>query len=75
LKKLETQGLVERIRNKDNERSVNITLTERGLALRESALNVPKQIMGCLKVDPEDAMALYRILNRILEQGIDQNAK
>ncbi|HAS74409.1 MAG TPA: MarR family transcriptional regulator, partial [Clostridiales bacterium UBA8960] len=50
LKKLETQGLVERIRNKDNERSVNITLTERGLALRESALNVPKQIMGCLKV-------------------------
>lgn len=73
LKKLEAQGLVKRVRNKDNERSVFITLTDSGLALKEKAIRVPEQIIGCLKIEPDEALTLYRILNRILEQGIDQN--
>ncbi len=75
LKKLEAQGFIRRIRNKDNERSVFITLTDAGWALRERALSVPEQIMGCLKVDPEEAQLLYKILNRILDEGFEQNSK
>lgn len=75
LKKLESQGLVTRIRNKDNERSVFIKLTDEGWKLRDRAIMVPEQIMGCLKVDPEEAHLLYRILNRILDEGFEQNHK
>lgn len=75
LKKLEAQGFIRRIRNKDNERSVFITLTDAGWALRERALSVPEQIMGCLKVDPEEAQLLYKILNRILDEGFEHNSK
>lgn len=71
LKKLESQGLITRIRNKENERSVFIKLTDDGWQLRDRAIKVPEQIMGCLKVDPEEAHLLYRILNRILDEGFD----
>lgn len=70
LKKLEIQGLLTRTRSKDNERNVFINLTEKGWHLRDEALSVPEQIMHCLKMEPEDASVLYRILNKLLEQGI-----
>lgn len=70
LKKLEIQGLLTRTRSKDNERNVTINLTEKGWQLRDEALRVPQQIAQCLKMDPEDASALYNILNKLLEQGI-----
>lgn len=73
LKKLEAQGFISRIRNKENERSVFIKLTEDGWNLRECAISVPEQIMGCLKVDPEEAELLYKILNHILDEGFEQN--
>lgn len=73
LKKLESQGFISRIRNKENERSVFIKLTEDGWNLRECAISVPEQIMGCLKVDPEEAELLYKILNHILDEGFEQN--
>lgn len=73
LKKLESQGFISRIRNKENERSVFIKLTEDGWNLRERAISVPEQIMGCLKVDPEEAELLYKILNHILDEGFEQN--
>lgn len=46
LKKLEASGFVERNRNKDDERSVTITLTAKGKRTQESALSIPRQ-MGC----------------------------
>ncbi|AEV29095.1 transcriptional regulator [Sphaerochaeta pleomorpha str. Grapes] len=46
LKKLEASGFVERNRNKDDERSVTITLTAKGKRTQESALSIPKA-MGC----------------------------
>ena len=70
LKKLEIQGLLTRTRSKDNERNVFINLTDKGWHLRDEALSVPEQIMHCLKMDPEEAGVLYRILNKLLEQGI-----
>mgnify|MGYP004705075231 CR=1 FL=1 len=70
LKKLEIQGILTRTRSKDNERNVFINLTDKGWHLRDEALSVPEKIMHCLKMDPEDASVLYRILNKLLEQGI-----
>lgn len=45
VKRLEAQGLVTRSRRADDERRLDIDLTETGRALREQALAVPFQVM------------------------------
>jgi len=72
LKKLESQGIITRTRSKDNERNVFIHVTENGWALRDDALKVPDQIIKCLKVEPEEAESLYKILNKLLTNGISK---
>jgi len=50
LKRLQTAGLVERTRGKDDERQVIVTLTAQGVALREKASDVPVDVFcatGC----------------------------
>ena len=44
LKRLETQGLVARQRDPEDERRVIVTLTEAGAALRDKAKAVPEQL-------------------------------
>ncbi len=73
LKKLESQGIISRTRNKDNERNVIINLTEQGWQLRDAAVKVPEQIVSCLQVEPQEAEALYKILNKLLERGIEKH--
>ncbi|WP_320128206.1 MarR family transcriptional regulator [uncultured Sphaerochaeta sp.] len=46
LKKLEASGFVDRNRNKNDERSVTITLTDKGRRTQQSALSIPRE-MGC----------------------------
>jgi len=45
LKRLETQGLVARRRDPEDERRVIVTLTEVGAALRDKARAVPEQLL------------------------------
>src|SRR5215207_2677621 len=51
IKRLEAQGRVARRRNADDERVLDITLTEEGRALREDALDVPRRIMERVGMD------------------------
>ncbi len=67
LKKLETLGYVRRVRSQEDERSVNIELTEEGLALKERAAGVPAQISSCISLEPAEAMQLYQLLYKILQ--------
>ena len=62
LKRLEALGLVDRRRNPDDERSLRVTLTERGRVLREEALAVPGAVMERLEITEEDAVALHAAL-------------
>ena len=66
LKKLEAKGYLTRTRSADDERSVIISLTDDGLALRDKALAVPEHMKSCVRLSPEDAKALYRILYQLL---------
>ena len=66
LKTMEKKGWVERNRSKEDERVLNVTITEQGNALREKAVCVPEQMAACVKLEPEEAAELYRILNKIL---------
>ena len=66
LKKLEQKGYVSRARSKEDERVLDVTLTESGEALKEKALDVPRQMSTCVNLEPEEAVALQRILNKLL---------
>ena len=67
LKKLTAKGYVKRTRSEADERSVVLTLTAGGEALRQRALSVPAALASCLPVTPEDALALHQLLGRVME--------
>lgn len=66
LKKLEARGLIDRCRCKQDERSLIVTLTEEGEQLRERALDVPRQMAGCVNLSPEESVTLYKLLYKLL---------
>lgn len=66
LKRLEAAGLVERQRLPSNQRSVAVSLSEQGRALREQAQRVPTQVVQRLGVDVGELEALRDGLTRII---------
>ena len=67
LKKLETQGFVERKRCKDDERIVKISLTDDGWELREKAKDIPAKMAGCCSLSEQEIEAVYTILYKLLD--------
>ncbi len=75
LKKMESAGYVERRRSREDDRVVEITLTEAGRALREKAKDIPEKIAGCIDLPPEKANELYGLLYELLgNQGYEPAA-
>ena len=66
LKKLEEKGYVRMNRNHADERNLVISLTEKGNALKDEAVDVPMSIAQTVHLEPEEAMYLYSILYKIL---------
>ena len=67
LKKMELAGYVERRRCREDDRVVEITLTEKGRALQEEAKDIPLKAAGCIDLPPEKAQQLYALLYELLE--------
>lgn len=65
IKRLETAGLVRRERRADDERTVEITLTEQGRALRARARSVPRAIGDAMGLTPEEFEAARTLLRRL----------
>lgn len=68
LKSLETKGLVNRKRSKEDERILVVTITEKGKALKEEAVKIPEKIASCIKLSPEEAVNLYNLIKKLLEE-------
>ena len=66
LKKMEAKGLLTRRRSTDDERSLIVSLTPEGEALRERALQVPKEMVKYLQLKPEEGRTLYDLLYKLL---------
>lgn len=66
LKRLEAAGFVERRRAEADERSVEVSLTKQGVALRSKARTVPATIGKCLSGTPEDYWAIREQLESML---------
>jgi MarR family transcriptional regulator, organic hydroperoxide resistance regulator len=67
LKRLEAAGLVTRTRDPDDERQLRISLTGKGRALREQALNVPPAVVAKLGMSLGDLMELHKGLTDLNE--------
>ena len=67
--KLENKGYIERVKNHDDGRVLDLKLTHTGEELSEKAVNIPEQIIKCVPLDEDDANKLYEILYRILNSS------
>jgi DNA-binding MarR family transcriptional regulator len=65
LKRLEAAGLVTRARDPRDERQLQISLTQKGHALREQALNVPPAVVAKLGMSLGDLEELHRGLTTL----------
>ena len=69
LKSLEAKGYVIRKRSTTDERSVSVFITDSGEALKEKAVDIPAKVAGCVELDGEEALQLYRLLYKVLGAG------
>ncbi len=69
LKKMESEGLIIRKRDQNDERNVRVSLTGKGRALREKAAEIPNRMSECIPLAAEDVSTLYRILYRLIDQS------
>ncbi len=67
LKKMEKAGYIQRRRCREDDRVVEITLTQEGRALQEKAKEIPARIAGCFDLPEEKAKQLYGLLYELLE--------
>lgn len=72
VKRLESGGLVSRDRDPRDERSLAISLTDAGRALRERAAQIPSGIVERLGMDPAELTALHGSLTQVI--GASQRA-
>lgn len=68
LKKLENKGFINRCRMTDDERFLNITVTEKGMELRDKALDIPYKMLDLLPLEEEEIRTVYNLLNKLLEK-------
>jgi len=68
LKSIEAKGYVRRYRSSQDERVLIVELTEEGEKLKEQAKDIPAQMAKCVKLEPEEARELYRLLYKMLQQ-------
>ncbi|UKS57571.1 MarR family winged helix-turn-helix transcriptional regulator [Exiguobacterium acetylicum] len=71
LKKLEAADLLRRVRKPEDERHIQIFLTDAGRALRTHAESVPLDLVRTLDVDEEDLQVVKAALNRLVMKMSD----
>ena len=68
LKKMEAKGLLTRKRSTHDERTLDVTITEKGEWLKDQAIEIPAQMVKCSQLDSEEMLMLYKTLYKILGQ-------
>ena len=67
LKNLEKEGYIERARSKEDERVTIVSITDKGLALKEKCKNVPMMLASCgSPLTEKESRELYRLLYKFL---------
>ena len=67
LKKLESKGFITRERSTKDERNLDLTITKKGMDLREKALSIPDKVGKCLNLTNEEIEILYKLTYKIIK--------
>lgn len=74
LKRMESAGLVERLRSSEDERRVTVRLTPRGAALREQAEQVQLRALSSIDLSPTELDTLRTLARRLCDSvATEQN--
>lgn len=65
---LKEKGYIKKERNKDDERVIEVSLTENGLALKDKAVEIPFRISQCVALSKDEAKTLYSLLYKLLRK-------
>ena len=68
LKRMEQKDMVFRKRSSIDERIVNLSLTEKGIALKAKAKDIPQHLKESIGVSTEELIELKRIITKILNK-------
>ena len=68
LKKLEQKGYVSRKRDTKDERVLNVAVTEKGMELRASAVDIPEKVSEGVQMTMEEAIQLHGLLRKLLKE-------
>ena len=66
LKKLEAKEYITRTRSLKDERNLDVTITKKGLALRDKALSVPCEMSKCINLSEDEVNTLYSLMYKIV---------
>ncbi|MBR3872919.1 MAG: MarR family transcriptional regulator [Clostridia bacterium] len=66
LKKLESKGLITRVRSALDERNLIVSITPKGEQMREQALHIPLELAKAVPLTSEEALTLYQLLYKLL---------
>ena len=69
LNKLVKKEYIIKQKNISDERFINVTITIKGLDLRDEAIVIKNKIIECIDIDEEEVKNLYIILNKILKNA------
>ena len=71
LRKLETKGYINRVRNEEDERNLIITITEKGQELKDNVKGIPTEVSKCINLTNDEAYTLYRLLYKVI-MGLEE---
>ena len=73
LRTLEKKALIRRDRDQRDTRNLIITITTEGLALKDKAKSLPKQLKSNIKLSQEETLLLSQLLQKLLD-GLKEEA-
>ncbi|GAB3134205.1 MarR family transcriptional regulator [Tsukamurella serpentis] len=74
LKRLESQGLITRSRAADDERRIEVDLTDAGRDLRAQAVQVPETVIDKLGTSLDELEELHRVLTAVNAKAVAAGA-
>lgn len=66
VKSLEKKGFVEKRRSDEDERIVEVSVTELGWISREKAVEIPSKLIECIGLDEKEGIQLYSLIRKLL---------
>ena len=67
LNKLKSKGLIDKAKQEKDGRELILSLTKKGIELKEKALNIPEAIASCVKLEKDEAIEFFGLLNKVLQ--------